>query len=466
MRLIDALRLDEAGSKPVIALTGAGGKSTLLFRLGDELAAAGRPALLTTTTRLWARQADRAPFVLISASEQTLAFELPTSLRGYGQALALAGPAGEPGKLAGLAPEVVCRLAALAEVGAVVVEADGARERLLKAPAAHEPVVPGCATHVITVAGMAAVGQPLDAASVHRPELAATLAGLQPGDTLTPEAVAALLIDPAGGRKGCPAGAAPLLYLNLALDATTGPAVAEQRLAAARRVAALALAGTASPYRAVLIGSARAAQPVDEVHGRVAAVVLAAGGSERMGGPAKQLLAWPAGGTLVGRATDIALEAETLAEVVVVTGWQADAVRATLADRPLRCVVNPDWQAGQSSSVAAAVQTLAPDVSAAVFMLADQPSVQVATVDRLVEQHRRTLAPVVAPVYRGGQRGNPVLFDRRTFPELLALQGDTGGRPLIRRYGPQVELVEIDEPLPLGIETMADYQRMVGEGAE
>ncbi len=461
MNLIHALRLSETASKPIIALVGAGGKSSLLFRLGDELAAAGRATLLTATTRLWTAQANRAPFSLFSNHEPTLAFELPTSLRGYGQALAMAGLAAEAGKLAGLAPDVVCRLAALDEVGAAVVEADGSRERPLKAPAAHEPLVPPCATHVVVVAGMAAAGQPLDAATAHRPERFAALAGLQPGDPLTPQAIAAVLAHPEGGRKGCPPGAIPLLYLNLARDQAASQIGAERRLAAARSIAAQVLAGPPPAFRAVLIGSAQAAEPVDEVHGRTAAIVLAAGGSARFAGEAaKQLLPWQPGGTLVGRAADIALAARAIGEIVVVTGHRAHEVQAALGDRPVRTMFNPDWQAGQSSSVAAGLRALGPDVAAVVFVLADQPDVDSATVDLLVERHRRTLAPVVAPVYQGGQRGNPVLFDRRTFPELLTLQGDTGGRPVIQRYGLDVQMVEIDAPLPRGIETMEDYRRL------
>lgn len=460
MRLLPALRLHESGDRPVIALVGAGGKSSLLFRLGDELAAAGRATLLTATTRLWADQANRAPFTLLTNHEPTLVFELPTSLRGYRQALAMAGPAREPGKLAGLDPAVICRLAALDEVGAAVVEADGSRERPLKAPAAHEPLVPPCATHVVVVAGMAAAGRPLDEAAVHRPERFAALAGLQPGDVLTPQAIAAVLAHPEGGRKGCPPGAIPLLYLNLAWDQAASQTGAESRLAAARSIAAKVLAGPAPAFRAVLIGSAQAAEPVDEVHGRTAAIVLAAGGSARFGGDAaKQLLPWQPGGTLVGRAADIALAARAIDEIVVVTGHRADEVQAALGVRPVRAVFNPDWQAGQSSSVAAGLRALGPDVAAVVFVLADQPGVDPATVDLLVERHRRTLAPVVAPVYQGGQRGNPVLFDRRTFPELLALEGDTGGRPVIQRYGADVQTVAIDAPLPRGIETMEDYRR-------
>jgi molybdenum cofactor cytidylyltransferase len=315
---------------------------------------------------------------------------------------------------------------------------------------------------MITVAGMAAVGKPLTDAIVHRPEIAAALTRLQQGDILTSEAVAALLVHRQGGLKGCPDGAIALLYLNLALDETFGPAETERRLADARRIAALALAGPHPGYRAALIGSAKAADPAREVYSRVAAVVLAAGRSSRLGsGRPKQLLPWQPGGTLAGRTVDIAVQAQAVDEVVVVTGCGAGEVQDALADRPVRCVFNSNWQAGQSSSVAAGLQALAPDVSAAVFLLVDQPAVQPDTIDQVVARHRQTLASVVAPVYSDGQRGNPVLFDRRVFPDLMALQGDTGGRPLIQRNGQHVELVAVDRPLPQGIETLEDYQRMV-----
>lgn len=450
--------------KPIIALTGAGGKTSLLFRLGAELAAAGRQTLLTATTRLAAHQVDLAPFSLVAADPQMLAGELPTSLRGYRQVLAMAGPAHEPGKLAGLLPDVVDELATLPDVEAVVVEADGSRGRPLKAPAGHEPVVPSCATHVIVVAGMAAVGQPLDERWVHRPEVVAELTGLRLGDRLTAEAMARLLIHPLGGLKGIPPAAQAILYLNLAANAD--PAAA--RLAAARQIAQAVLrqpvvAGPASAprYRAVLIGNAQAESPVLEAHGRAVGVVLAAGRSERFAthGVAKQLLPWGRGNTLAGHVIDIALAAETLNEVMVVTGYQGQALAAALAGRPVTIVDNPAWQTGQSSSLHAALAAMPPDGAAAVFLLADQPDVTPTTVDALVEAHRRSLAPIVAPVYREGQRGNPVLFDRSTFPDLRALTGDVGGRLLIDRYPDAVQLVAIDQPQPRGIETWEDYRR-------
>lgn len=460
MLLSASLRLRQVFvARPVIAFTGAGGKSTLMFQLGRELAASGQHVLLTATTRLWARQIDLAPFALISGDPQVLAQELPISLAGYRQVLALSGPAGEPDKLAGLAPEMICRLAALEDVDAVVVEADGSRERPLKAPAAHEPLVPTCTTHAVTVAGMAALGQPAAEPWVHRPELAAALAGLQPGAPLTAAAMARLLTHPDGGRKGHPPHAQSFLYLNLALGPGATLDEADRRLAAARQVAALALAQPG--YQAVLVGSAASASPVQEAHTRAAAIVLAAGQASRFVGAAqpKQLLPWGQDNTLVGHVVDIALSAKTLHEVVVVTGYQAGQVAAALRQRPARCAVNERWQAGQSSSIQAGLAALAPNISAALFLLADQPDVQPSTIDALVQSHRETLAPIVAPLYQGGQRGNPVLFDRSLFDELHTLLGDVGGRALIERHGQAVQFVSIDQPQPHGIETPADYER-------
>lgn len=512
MDILKALGLAQTQhAKPVIALTGAGGKSTLLFRLGAELAMAGYQTLLTSTTKLWARQIDRAPFSLVAADPRLLEKELPISLRGYKQVLVLAGRASEA-KLRGLAPDVVCRLLALADVDAAVVEADGSRERPLKAPAGHEPVVPACATHVLVVAGMTILGQPLDADHVHRPERVAQLTGLRAGDAVTAEAMARLLAHPQGGLKGLPAGASAWLYLNLLLDAETPQAEAQRRLDSARQIARLALAARGETgflpgleresgaidahgeqdhpapkrnpvsrpgFQAVLIGSAAAQSPVDEVHGRVAGIVLAAGRSSRFASDQpKQLLPWGDGNTLLGHVIDTALAAQTLERVLVVSGYEAARVEAatpalraprllkpgrkqdaSVAGRPVQIVRNEAWQDGQSSSVRAALQALPGDVSAAVFLLADQPDVQPQAIDALVQAHRRSLAPIVAPRYEDGQRGNPVLFDRAAFPELLNLTGDVGGRPLIGRYGSAVRYVELPGSQPQGIDTLEDYQR-------
>ena len=191
---------------------------------------------------------------------------------------------------------------------------------------------------------------------------------------------------------------------------------------------------------------------------RVAALILAAGASSRLGRP-KQLLDW-GGRALVRLAAETALAARLDPIVVVVGGAQAE-VEAALADLPLRIVANPDYAAGQSTSLRAGIAALDPSADAVVVLLGDQPFVTAAIVGRLVAEWQASQAPIVAPVY-AGQRGNPVLFARAMFPELLAIQGDQGARAVLAADPSRIHPVAFDDPRPLAdIDTLEDYERLL-----
>lgn len=186
----------------------------------------------------------------------------------------------------------------------------------------------------------------------------------------------------------------------------------------------------------------------------IAGVILAAGASTRFGA-LKQLLPWGAG-TMLSTVVDTAL-ASSARPVVVVLGKRADECRAALGDRPVTVVVNAAWQDGQSTSVRAGLAALPDEVEAVLFLLADQPTITVATVEAVIDRYRASRAPVVWPEV-DGRRGNPVLFDRRLFPELWALRGDVGGRPVLQAHGARAERVAVDDRgILLDIDTPADY---------
>lgn len=189
----------------------------------------------------------------------------------------------------------------------------------------------------------------------------------------------------------------------------------------------------------------------------VAGLMLAAGAASRMGRP-KQLLDW-AGRPLVRVAAEIALEVP-LDPVLVVVGNAAAEVAAALNGLPLQIVPNPDYAAGQSSSLRAGIAALPPDVAAVVVLLGDQPFVSAAIVVQIVAAWRAGGAPIVAPVY-AGQRGNPVLFARAVFPELLAIQGDQGARSVLAADRSRIQIVAFDDPRPLAdIDTPEEYERL------
>jgi molybdenum cofactor cytidylyltransferase len=437
-----------------------------MFRLARELTAHGLRVATTTTTHIFVTQMAAAPHHLIAQDEDALLAHLPQTLQQHGHVLIVGGIDVAQNKAYGIEPTLVERIVALPSVDAVIIEADGARMKPFKAPAQHEPVIPSCTTLVVPMAGIEAVGRPLDAASVHRPERIAALAGGALGDPITPEMVATVLAHPEGGRRGVPPSARVVPLLN---KVETG------ELATARQVARLLLqvgAGLAPAQKGdrngsplllektqidnVVLGATEADDPALEVWGRTAAIVLAAGGATRFGQP-KLLLPWN-GTTLLGQVVDRALAAGSIDVVIVVVGCEGERVAAAVSDRPVRVVVNEAWAEGQSSSVRAGLAALPTGVSAALFLLGDQPEVTPEVIEALVQRHRQTLAPIVVPSY-SGQRGNPVLFDRVAFAELGQLRGDVGGRVLIERFQQSVERVAFDAPPPFDIDTPEDYRR-------
>jgi molybdenum cofactor cytidylyltransferase len=189
---------------------------------------------------------------------------------------------------------------------------------------------------------------------------------------------------------------------------------------------------------------------------QVAAIVLAAGGSTRMGQP-KQLL--PIDGQPMVRRVAEAACATELAQVVVVVGAQADAVRQALVGLPVDVVFNGSWAEGMSTSVQAGLSGLASGIQAVLIILADQPGLTPDLLNTLVTRYYATRAVIVAPFYQG-QRGNPVLFDRSLFDELTTTRGDQGGRMLILRHESDVERVDVDDPsVLLDVDTRQDYEK-------
>ncbi len=187
----------------------------------------------------------------------------------------------------------------------------------------------------------------------------------------------------------------------------------------------------------------------------IAAIVLAAGTSTRMG---RQKLTLPMadGRPLVRVAVEQVLAAG-VDDTVVVLGGDAEAVALALAPLPVRTVVNPSYAEGQSTSLRAGLDALRPGTDAALVALGDQPLPDPDVIRRLVAAFRTSGRPIAAPVYRDG-RGNPVLFAAALFGELRAVTGDRGGREVIARDPGRVVEVPVDTPMPADIDTPEDYE--------
>lgn len=174
---------------------------------------------------------------------------------------------------------------------------------------------------------------------------------------------------------------------------------------------------------------------------QIAAVILAAGRSSRMG--SAKLLERLEGKPLVRWAAEAAL-ASSARPVVVVTGHRADEVAAALTELPVELVHNPDYAQGMATSLRAGVAHVE-HADAAVICLGDMPRVTARHIDRLIDAFDPTAAPIVVPTHER-KRGNPVLWARRFFPEIEDLRGDVGARALLERHAEAVHLLAIDEP--------------------
>ena len=174
----------------------------------------------------------------------------------------------------------------------------------------------------------------------------------------------------------------------------------------------------------------------------VAAIILAAGRSTRMGGPNK-LLAELGGKTLVRIVTEQAL-ASKASGVVVVTGHQAEQVEQALAGLNVKFVRNPDFAEGLASSVKAGIAAVPPDADGAVICLGDMPLISADLIDRLIETFAPDRGSLIAVPVSDGRRGNPVLWSRRFFNELMTLDGDIGARHLIAKHGEAVAEVPVE----------------------
>jgi molybdenum cofactor cytidylyltransferase len=175
---------------------------------------------------------------------------------------------------------------------------------------------------------------------------------------------------------------------------------------------------------------------------QVSAIILAAGRSTRMGGPNK-LLAELGGKPLVRIVAEQAL-ASKAKEAIVVTGHQAELVEQALQGLKVKFVRNPDFAEGLASSVKAGVATVADDVDGAVICLGDMPMISPQLIDHLIEAFAPDRGNLIAVPVSGGRRGNPVLWSRRFFKELMTLDGDVGARHLIAKHNEVVAEVPVE----------------------
>jgi molybdenum cofactor cytidylyltransferase len=464
LTLARALRLSPSIQSEGIAFVGSGGKTTAMFQVARELNDRDAPlesrrfempVVVTTTTHLGAWQIPLADQHFIAQSPN----DLPSEFHGVTLVTSLI----EGNKTTPVNESVLLWLHDKSKQGSfhLLIEADGSRQRPLKAPTDHEPAIPSFVDRVVVVAGLSGLGKPLSDEWVHRPEIFSPLSDLPLGEIITADALSRVLTHPEGGLKNIPPASRRALILNQA----DTPSLQSQGGTLASSLL--------NHYDSVIVGSLQ--NSFLQAFERTAGIILAAGESKRFGAP-KQLLDWR-GQPFIRVVAQTALKAG-LSPVIVVTGANANQVEAAVKDLDVIITRNHEWQSGQASSIRSGLKALpSPSlrdispkskgfgrgreevVGSAIFLLADQPQIGSEVIRALVSHHAAELHPIVAPLVLEEQRANPVLFDRDTFPDLMKLEGDIGGRAIFSKH--RVEFMPWhDDRLLLDVDKPEDYQRL------
>ena len=254
--LLEAL----SAGRGVVCAVGAGGKKSTLYRLAEAHRAVGSARVAYTATVMVAAPPARLFGEPLIGEGEDLARQLSHALAER-RLVAFVGPSSKPGRLGGLAPAFVADLHARHGLTATLVKADGARMRLIKAPAGDEPVLPAGTATVLPVVSVRAIGRPLDLATAHRPDRVARITGAAPGEPLAPIHLARLLAAADGALHRV--GEATVVPVINMVD---GP----EAILSARETARQALALTRR-FERVVLAAMTAAKPLVEVVGRRAA---------------------------------------------------------------------------------------------------------------------------------------------------------------------------------------------------
>lgn len=455
MRLTELLDID-VNSKKIISVVGGGGKTSLIFRLAEELAEQGKKVIVTTTTHI-AFEPER-PFARDGELNK-----VRENLRKYGYTVAACMEKREekswkkPENIQGQ-PDTDCsasreqnkneklfteKIQALPEeqlqelkkeCDIILIEADGARRLPLKVPAAWEPVIPEMTDLVIGVIGLDCLGKPVKD-TAHRPESVAEFLGKSTEEKITEEDIIRIAESAQGLRKSV--GLREFrVFLNKAdvLCDRNLPDKIVQRLKQRRIRAAY--------------GSLRQ---------NISIVVLAAGNSRRFG---SNKLLFPIGGIPMYLNTlQKVLQVQRkmkhrISSVILVT--QYPEIKKNAEALGARAVWNPHPEQGISSSMKLGLQEAikenphAPGLSACgekdacLFLVADQPWIRTETIEALIQTFVNSEWGMAAAA-KNGQPGNPCIFSGKYYPELLALTGDTGGKKVMKRYPEDVALLEVED---------------------
>ena len=431
--LLEALAID-AEKISTIAVVGGGGKTSLIFRLMESFVSIGKTVIVTTTTHM-AYEPER-PFV-----EDGNADKIRQDLERYHYTVA-ASLDREKGKIGCLPEEKLEELRGPADV--LLIEADGAKRLPLKVPGEWEPVIPKFAELIIGVVGMDALGEPIQK-TCHRPERVSDFLGKGMEEAVTEEDIVKIAASADALRK-CVDGREYRVLLNKA--DIPGKAEAAEKIAEKLEMQGVhAVWGSLQKEDYSCIDKTEETTEVglnksQETQEKFALIMLAAGNSHRFG--SNKLLYEIDGMPMYLRTLRQLQKAVSElgnCEIIVVTQYEEIADKAQASGA--RVLINPHPERGISSSMQIGLAT-AKESTACLFTVSDQPWLTAETIVNLVHKFQSEQKGMACTI-RDGKTGNPCIFSRKYYQELMEITGDKGGKQIINRHPEDVTYLEIED---------------------
>lgn len=424
-----------------VAWVGAGGKTSLIFAIAHELFA--HKCVITTTTRMASSEikfADQSTkitefenFEVDQINKVTLIFS------GFVE--------NEETKLSGYSVDELKTIsdALLQNNIPLLIEADGSKRKPCKFPGVHEPIIPLFVNKVCVVAGLSALGKPLNEENFHRPEEIARALNVSMGVTITTDHLFEILSHPEGSLKNIPDQAEKILFLHQA------DCLIDNKL-----IDDLALRLKCA-YDHVLLSEIKNNNLHIHAHwGKIGCVILAAGASTRFGGP-KQLAIFR-NKTFIENVIETSLKIHFQNRVVVL-GSFFEEIRTVIDQYEINILKNDEWERGQASSVRSGVRFfLQNPVEAIIFLLVDQPQITTDMIKNVLNLFAYQKPNIIVHLNKGQNR-HPILFSKNTFEELINIQGDRGGRQLFDKFSP-VQINLENDYLALDIDTIEDLKNL------
>lgn len=453
MNQLSLYRCLDLNEPAVTAFIGGGGKTSLIRRLAEELTDLGHKVLVTTTTKCY--PFPNLPHFYLESSLDM--FKKLSDHYKNNSIAVLGGKIGPDGKITGISPQLPGSFAA--ELGIhVLVEADGSKGKPLKGYEKYEPVLPADSGLIVSVIGADALGAAVEETTVHRSSIFRKAMLLDGSPIIADEkllAQAFLYMEQVAVNQ---APHSKFIYALNKYDILDNPTHVY------KIACALKIMNNNTP---LLSTKAKSKHPVKmylNASGQTEAaslscVVLAAGSSTRMGSIDK--LSLPFNQSTVLQSTLAQIIESDIKEIIVVTA-PGSRWKSILTGNDLRVVENSLHKTGQASSLKAGLSEVSPNAQGVIFALGDQPLIGNDIFKMLIERYKSNLKPVTYPVYQN-RRGNPVIFDRTLWPLLMNLEGDEGGRAIIKNLkSGDIENVHTDnEYVITDIDTPEDYQAII-----